>query len=911
MKQGNRILASIAIAGLLLSIVVASSAQVSVESYFDAVLRQDIGAVEVALKSGVDPNVVDWRGNHALHWAAVLDNAELVKLLARKGARIDPRSQISGATPLHLAIDSNSDRAMEALLQAGADVSALVIVNDNRADKRLTPVDLAARRNRHEIVERLVKSGAQIRVNPSYALDFSVSNDNTALARFLLSGGASHPGMNPGPRTPAFLSSAVRACNAAMVGTLLEHGAHLPYLESTFLEAVRRCRVDVLQLLLSLKPAINGQAEHELPLFAAASRGDVSIVRWLIDNGANPRTRGRVIDRDEGWVPFESFVKARNSLAVAATVDDPAVFDMLLADQRFKFDCDEFGAALIALSDVRKFDPVPRIVRLLELAQCFPKDAPVLHAALLRATGAEHLATMDLLLDAGASLKPRSDSQFSSVIYVPVDPSIPARRMYMNWRSNIPRRLAGYTQVSALDIALATRHYEAVQLLLAVGPDVQEQLGSPLALHRMAQPLNSAGRFERGDASYILRLLLQKGAQVNSRDADGRTPLMIASMNGDVAYADALLKAGADRSLKDLDGADAASLTSGTNGPYMRRLLSNQASASQLMAQMKTSVKFEVADDAIEKAVCLRRNGAEERFGFTRGGVATRHPRLPITPFTGFMAIRVKIDADNTPLPPDVRTMVVNETLRSLAIWRIVCPNCSPWSLSVAHVDKDVYMVEDCYREIRDIPHRKNRSGIPQPGVQYPANTWRDFSASCARRYGSSPRGGEPSEWRYIPVPANDPVRAMACKDPGLREVASVLGCFGDIASSARLPTADVSIGFSTSDIGCKGDRENIIACAKYHKRVDLNTRDFVFDGPSGSDARFGGGKRPVEFRRVMLHEVGHWLGLDHMEGSQNIMSEIASNAICVSNQNVAMLTEPVSQALSLNSESLHALLYE
>ena len=56
------------------------------------------------------------------------------------------------------------------------------------------------------------------------------------------------------------------------------------------------------------------------------------------------------------------------------------------------------------------------------------------------------------------------------------------------------------------------------------------------------------------------KVLLDHGAEVDSRAEDGRTPLMLAANKGDKDLVSLLLQAGADPTLADKSGATAASL---------------------------------------------------------------------------------------------------------------------------------------------------------------------------------------------------------------------------------------------------------------------------------------------------------------------------------------------------------------
>ena len=64
-------------------------------------------------------------------------------------------------------------------------------------------------------------------------------------------------------------------------------------------------------------------------------------------------------------------------------------------------------------------------------------------------------------------------------------------------------------------------------------------------------------------AQSAVRFHIQRGVDVNSKDSDGRSPLMLAALKGDIEICRLLLEAGADATLVDKDGKDAVTLALG------------------------------------------------------------------------------------------------------------------------------------------------------------------------------------------------------------------------------------------------------------------------------------------------------------------------------------------------------------
>ncbi len=78
---------------------------------------------------------------------------------------------------------------------------------------------------------------------------------------------------------------------------------------------------------------------------------------------------------------------------------------------------------------------------------------------------------------------------------------------------------------------------------------------------------------ESGDITSVENLLDNKGADVNTKSEENRTPLMLAAQNGHAAVVKALLARGADVSAKANDNGTALSHAEKGNHPEVAKLL--------------------------------------------------------------------------------------------------------------------------------------------------------------------------------------------------------------------------------------------------------------------------------------------------------------------------------------------------
>lgn len=89
--------------------------------------------VEELLKFGVNVNKANFRVRAtALHWACTRDNIECAKMILKAGAEINAKT-MSGRTPIFMAARADNDEIVDLLLRSGADPS----IQDNHSENIL------------------------------------------------------------------------------------------------------------------------------------------------------------------------------------------------------------------------------------------------------------------------------------------------------------------------------------------------------------------------------------------------------------------------------------------------------------------------------------------------------------------------------------------------------------------------------------------------------------------------------------------------------------------------------------------------------------------------------------------------------------------------------------------------------
>jgi ankyrin repeat protein len=243
-----------------------------------AAMNGHVDAVQ-SLLAYTDSGLSDQHGKNALHLAAQYGRSEVVKLLLEKGA---------DANSLDIGQKSAIHHAAKHGKTAGHAESIKLLLehcaNLNLIDKAgRTPLYTAATFGRNQIVDQLIKCGADVH--------HKRSSGYTALRSAVLNGHYQ------------VIKTLIAACGNP-------NEQHDVFQDTLLQTAVWNKNFPVIKLLLDMGSDVNlANVYGQTPLHDAACRGYGEIYQYLVENGANPKA----INQD-GLTPSTLIAKSLHTL---------------------------------------------------------------------------------------------------------------------------------------------------------------------------------------------------------------------------------------------------------------------------------------------------------------------------------------------------------------------------------------------------------------------------------------------------------------------------------------------------------------------------------------------------------------------------------------------------------------------
>ncbi len=273
-----------------------------------AARNADWGVVRALVEQGADVTVRQGDGATALHWAAYWNEIEIADLLIEEGADVNAANDL-GVTPLWAAAENGGAAMVRRLLEAGADPDVPLLSGE-------TPLMTAARVGAADVARQLLEAGADPAVSGARnqtALMWAVAQRHPAVVEALLAHGAAVDVRSdvwtevvkttPEPWNPEYVAEipqggytpllfAARVGDPASAKLLVAAGADVddqpPYGTSATVVAAHGGHGDVAAYLLEQGADPNAAGAGYTALHAAILHKDAALVRALLDHGADP-----------------------------------------------------------------------------------------------------------------------------------------------------------------------------------------------------------------------------------------------------------------------------------------------------------------------------------------------------------------------------------------------------------------------------------------------------------------------------------------------------------------------------------------------------------------------------------------------------------------------------------------------
>jgi len=444
-------------------------------SVSEAAKQGNTAAVRELLKQHADVNTPEPDGMTALDWAVRSNDQDMARLLIEAGA--NPKfANRYGITPLSLAAVNGSAPMIELLLKSGADPNAALPEGE-------TVLMTASRTGDPAAIKMLLSHDAKVNVKENTmgetALMWAAAENHPEAVKALLEAGA-----DINARSTVLTLAPFKWVTSGMVSTTLPRGGWTPLMYAARQNATEAARV--------LADGVSGTTadinltdpDGTTALVFAIINAHFDLAAMLLDKGADPN-----VADETGMAALYAAVDM-HTLGPMISRPAPKLVDKLDA------------ADLVKLLLAHGANPNARLKKPVIGRHHDGGDQSMADGTtpFMRATKANDLALMKVLLDAGADpLLTQRDHTTSLMI-----------------AASGGARAGAYA--TALSVSEATS-IQAIQICLDHGVDINAfNNNGQTALHRAAQ---------RG-ADQIVKFLAEHGAKLDMKDKQNRTPVDMA-----------------------------------------------------------------------------------------------------------------------------------------------------------------------------------------------------------------------------------------------------------------------------------------------------------------------------------------------------------------------------------------------
>ena len=458
-------------------LLTAAYVQAADTALLNAVKSGNVAAVRRLLQQGAAVNASETDGTSPLHWAVESDDPEMIRLLLNAGADAK-RANRYGMTPLHLAAVNGNAAVMRDLLAAGANPNAVLPEGE-------TVLMSAARTGSAEAVRLLLDRGADVNAQDKWygesALMWAAAEDHGEAVRILLARGAPVDSR----------STLQKTANRRAGQNILSLGNWTP-----LMYAARENALDAGRALIQGKANLNlTDPDGATALVIAIINAHYEFGAMLLDAGADPN----IADTEAGMGALYAVVDMHR-LAVGHGRPNPKPVGLMSGVDLAK-KLLEHGA-----------DSNARLKKAIFQRHHTAGDSTLAEGAtpFLRAAKSGDIEMMRALVAGGADPKLAMPNGSNALLYA----------AGLGWRNGSPA-------APSYDQGTDEEAVEAIRYLLGLGLDIHgTNDAGDTALH--------AAVSGRGSET-IIAFLVAQGANPESKNKRGQTPLSLATTKGNDA----------------------------------------------------------------------------------------------------------------------------------------------------------------------------------------------------------------------------------------------------------------------------------------------------------------------------------------------------------------------------------------
>ena len=260
--------------------------------------------------------------------------------------------------------------------------------------------------------------------------------------------------------------------------------------------------------------------------------------------------------------------------------------------------------------------------------------------------------------------------------------------------------------------------------------------------------------------------------------------------------------------------------------------------------------------------------------------------------FSGRIRLEVNAEQSTVRLTPEQQAALSNSVLNSVALWVRACIGCRVEHLIVVLIDGRVYTRASANAWLESAMKNPTSGGTvaldPQQEKALKQVLQPVQMLIAGDRMNSASTGKELEKYELLPEASKRFLCSLKTSPANQRTVDALRrAACGE--HMARGELSRIRVRFRAGPTAC-GDDQNVIACRSDLELTEYNARDFRFVAPGTSPVIIGTGSLGVDLQHVIAHEMGHWIGLSHIEKGQSLMSSSMESSRCIDTQTVNRL---------------------